>query len=118
MRYWISFTLAVALVAWPGAARAEETVVRNGTESSEAREPARGLQRWHPDAFVDPLTGTDVRAGSSDFEIEYVPVERPQRNRKRAIALGITIPILVAGAGVAIGAAVAMSRWEMSWSTY
>ncbi len=106
------------LVALPTAAKAQETPVGNGPESSEARESPRGLQRWHPEAFVDPLTGTDVRVGSPDFEVEYVPVERPERNRKRAIALGVTIPILAAGVGMAIGAAVVMSRWEMSWNTY
>ena len=49
------------------------------------------------------------------YEIHYkTPSEgrhKPNRNR-RAIALGVTIPILVAGVGLAIGAAVAMSNWK------
>lgn len=117
MRSLVGFTLVVALVALPVGSEAQEAAATNGDESSEARESARGLQRWHPEAFVDPVTGTDLQAGSSGFEIEYVPTERPPRNRRRAIALGVTIPILVAGVGLAIGAGVVLSRWDMSWDT-
>jgi len=44
----------------------------------------------------------------------YTLEEKQKRHsRRRKIALGVTIPILGAAVGLAIGAAVAMSNWEM-----
>ena len=113
MRYLVGLVLALALVAQPLSAHAQEEGDGKTAESADTPQRVRGVQRWHPEAFVDPLTGeTVVDAGKPEFEIEYVPVEPPPRNRKRAIALGVTIPIIVVGVGLAIGAAVAISNIE------
>jgi hypothetical protein len=117
MRYLVGFVFVLALVASPLSVSAQVDDNGKGAESADTPQPARGVQRWHPEAFVDPLTGATLAdAGKSDFEIEYVAVERPPRNRKRAIALGVTIPILIVGVGVGIGAAVAMRNFMEPWS--
>jgi hypothetical protein len=113
MRYLVGLVLALALVASPLGVTAQAEDEGKAAESTDVAKPASGLQRWHPEAFVEP---TD--SAQSSFELEYVPAEGPERTnrrRRRAIALGVTIPIVIAGIGLGIGAAVAMSNWEMSW---
>ncbi|MDB4278329.1 hypothetical protein N9917_01865 [Deltaproteobacteria bacterium] len=39
--------------------------------------------------------------------------KQKRRSKRRKIALGVTMPILGAAVGLAIGAAVAMSNWEI-----
>jgi hypothetical protein len=112
------------------------------------------VERWHPEAFVDPsepnaeepksaqadgevaTSGSNLEESVSSpapgtavpdidtlsqraiehHEIHYkTPNEgskKPNRRRRRAIALGVTIPILVVGTAVLIGGAVAVSNRE------
>ncbi len=83
-----------------------------------------GVERWHPEAFVDP-SEPDAEVPDIDtlgqraiehHEIHYkTPNEekkKPDRRRRRAIALGVTIPLLVVGTAVLIGGAIAASNTE------
>jgi hypothetical protein len=111
MRYLVGFVFVLALVAVPLSVSAQVDDDGKAAESADTLQPARGVQRWHPDAFVDPLAPDRAK-----FEIEYVPVEAQEATnwrRRRAIALGVTIPIIIVGVGLGIGTAVAFSRWEM-----
>ena len=108
MRYLVGFMFVLALVAAPLSASAQVDDKGKAAESADTPQPARGVRRWHPEAFVDPLAPDKAK---SDFEIEYVPVEPQEatnrRRRRRKIALGVTIPILVVGVVLAIGAGLA-----------
>ncbi|NNK06488.1 MAG: hypothetical protein HKP50_04200 [Myxococcales bacterium] len=90
---------------------------------ADEKGPSR-VERWHPEAFVDPLE-PDAEAPDIDtlgqraiehHEIHYkTPNEekkKPDRRRRRAIALGVTIPLLVVGTAVLIGGAIAASNAE------
>ena len=113
MRYLVGFMFVLALVAAPLSVSAQVDDEGKAAESAETPQPARGVRRWHPEAFVDPLAPDKAK---SDFEIEYVPVEpqeAPNRRRRRAIALGVTIPIIILGIGIGIGAAVSISQMEI-----
>jgi len=80
------------------------------------------LERWHPEAFVDPTakpkaTNVDETESSPAPETDEPDLDTQsqrateERNRKRAIALGVTIPVVVLGVvGVLIGAMVAVPR--------
>jgi hypothetical protein len=111
MRYLVGFMFVLVLVAVPLSVSAQADDEGKAAESADTPQPARGVQRWHPEALFDPLAPDRAK-----FEIEYVPVE-PQkatnRRRRRAIALGVTIPIIIVGVGLGIGAAVALSNMEI-----
>ena len=113
MRYLVGFMFVLALVAAPLSVSAQVDDKGKAAESAETPQPARGVRRWHPEAFADPLAPDRA---TSDFEIEYVPVEPQEatnRRRRRKIALGVTIPIIIVGVGLGIGAAVAISQIEV-----
>jgi len=113
MRYLVGFMFALALAAAPLSVSAQVDDKGKAAESADTPQPIRGVQRWHPEAFVDPLAPDSAK---SDFEIEYVPVEPQEatnRRRRRKIALGVTIPIIIVGVGLGIGAAVAISQIEV-----
>ena len=113
MRYLVGFMFVLALVAAPLSVSAQVDDEGKAAESADAPQPARGVRRWHPEAFVDPLAPDKAKY---DFEIEYVPVEPQEatnRRRRRKIALGVTIPIVIVGVALGIGAGVAISRMEI-----
>ena len=113
MRYLVGFMFVLALVLLNPTLSDLVGGIESVTESADTPQPARGVRRWHPEAFVDPLAPDKAK---SDFEIEYVPVEPQEatnRRRRRKIALGVTIPIIIVGVGLGIGAAVAISRIEI-----
>ena len=113
MRWLFRLLCVCALVAAPLSVSAQVDDEGKAAESAGTPQPARGVQRWHPEAFVDPLAADRAK---SEFEIEYVavePHEATNRRRRRAIALGVTIPIIIVGVGLGIGAAVAFSKMEI-----
>ena len=97
MRYLVGFMFVLSLVALPLRVSAQE-----GEPSPQ--EPARGVQRWHPDAFVDPADKT-----RSDFEIEYAPrsaySDMERRVDRARTGLGISVIPLVLGAVLATAGA-------------
>jgi hypothetical protein len=111
MRYSIGFMFVLVLVAVPLSVSAQADDEGKAAESADTPQPARGVQRWHPEALFDPLAPDRAK-----FEIEYVPVEPQEatnrRRRRRKIALGVTIPILVVGVVLGIGAGFAVRNME------
>ena len=113
MRYLVGFMFVLVLVAVPLRVSAQADDEGKAAESADTPQPARGVQRWHPEALFDPLAADRAK---SEFEIEYVPVEPQEatnpRRRRRKIALGVTIPIIIVGVVLGIGAGFAARNME------
>ena len=118
MRYLLGSGLALALVAPPLSASAQVNDEGQAAESADTPKAARGLQRWHPDAYVDPVTGATLSdAGESNFEIGYetqskahAPLTAKEQQVRRAkIGLCVSIVPVVVG-GVMAAAAVGPMR--------
>ena len=141
MRYLAGCTLVlVALVALPQSVAAQTVEEAPASAALSIHAPHRlppqlmlrasyfyyfegsRLERWHPEAFVDPTakpkaTNVDETESSPAPETDEPDLDTQsqrateERNRKRAIALGVTIPVVVLGVvGVLIGAMVAVPR--------
>ena len=88
-------------------------------------EDSSRLERWHPEAFVDPSKPASEPALKLEVDstaLEVTPtapptleeLERQEKKRRgRAIGIGIGVTLGVALVGLAIGSAVAMSNWEL-----
>lgn len=117
MRCLVVLVLALGLLAAPLSVSAQVSDKEEAAESADTSKAATGLQRWHPDAFVDPATGESVAAESdSNFQIQYAsqsPESSPKiSKRKKRIILGVVIPTVALGIGLGIGAGVVMSNWN------
>jgi hypothetical protein len=116
MRCLLGFMCVLALVSAPlgVSAQAGEQGESAATPTPETGEdtppPVRGVQRWHPEAFVPPAADT-----TSQPSIEYVtpaPLQaaelEEQRKRGRRIAIGVTVSVVLAGF------AAGMTGWALS----
>jgi hypothetical protein len=128
MRYLFGFLCVCALV-WTSPESASAQAGEEGTSAEpSAEEPVQSpqptrsrLERWHPEAFVDPTTPTPepaLQLGVDSTGLEVTPtapltVEALKRQekklRKRRVIIGVTVSILVAGVIVGVSAA-AVSR--------
>ena len=102
MRYLVSFACVLAaLLAAPLSGSAQDR--EDAAQDAEApmQEPGRGVQRWHPDAYVDP-----AKASDPEFKVEYVPADpyeaADERVRKAKVGVGVS------ALGVGLGVALAM----------
>lgn len=76
MRCLFGFVCVLGLLASPLSVSAQEGDARETAKSADTSPRLRGVQRWHPEAFVDPVTGNTVaETTSSSFELQYVPVQ-------------------------------------------
>jgi hypothetical protein len=104
------------LMASPAAVRAEAATegasAETGATPSEAPPAARGLRRWHPDAYKTPDGET-----LTEVQIEYVepaPTRtEEERLRNKRVAIGVSVTLVLVF-GAAIGTGVAMSSF-MNW---
>jgi hypothetical protein len=115
MQCLLALALTLGLVAAPLGVSAQVGDAKAAAESADTPKAARGLQRWHPDAYVDPATGATLSdAGESNFEIEYATpskadaplTAKEQEVRRAKIGLCVSIvPVVVGGvmAAVAVG---------------
>jgi hypothetical protein len=84
----------------------------------QSTQPTRSrLERWHPEAFVDPTKPASdpaLQLGVDSAGLEVTPtvpltveeLERQEKKlRKRRVIIGVTVSILVAGVIVGVGAA-------------
>ena len=114
MRFVLAMVLA-GLVALPLSVSAQAGEGEGGSR----------LERWHPEAFVDPSQPASEPALKLEVDstaLEVTPtapptleeLERQEKKRRgRAIGIGIGVTLGVALVGLAIGSAVAMSNWEL-----
>jgi len=118
MRRMFVLAVALLLVTVPLSVSAQGSDDQEAAESADTPKPATGLQRWHPEAFVDPASGNMVpESTSSDLELQYLPGEteptaerKPKRTRGARIAMGILIPVAIGGLAVGITAAVTVPK--------
>ena len=122
MRYLFASMCVLSLLTSPLGASAqatEEVSPPPTTANGQSAQPAdtqpriRGVQRWHPEAFV-----ASESAEVTQFEIDYVTptplqqaeIEEQGRRRTRRIAIGVSVSIVLVGvaAGVAAGLATGM----------
>ena len=129
MRYLFASMCVLSLLISPLGASAQATkevspppTTANGhsAQPADTQPRIRGVQRWHPEAFVAPES-----AEVTQFEIDYVtstPLQRAQleeqeRRRKRRITIGVSVSmvLVVVAAGVTAGVASSMfSGYEES----
>jgi ferric-dicitrate binding protein FerR (iron transport regulator) len=95
----------------------------------QSTQPTRSrLERWHPEAFVDPSTPTPEPAVKLEVDstaLQVTPTalptleelerleEKKRPERRRAIGIAVGVIVGAAVVGLAIGGAVAMSNWEL-----
>ncbi|MBW1757918.1 MAG: hypothetical protein JRJ80_17360 [Deltaproteobacteria bacterium] len=144
MRYLVGFVCVMALVALPqsGSAQAGEEGTSAEPSGEQPAQPTPSpIERWHPEAFVDPSkpasepalklevdsTALQVtptapptleeleRRAFEDLERleEKTQGEKKRPERRRAIGIAVGVIVGAAVVGLAIGGAVAMSNWEL-----
>lgn len=131
MRYLLGSLCVVSLLISPLGASAQtneeaspppNTANGHPAQPADTQAPIRGVQRWHPEAFVAP-----EGAEGTEFQVEYVPPkvafeytqpmtpeERQRYKRRRNIAVGVVVPVVLIAIGVGVGMAVTapMRNWE------
>jgi hypothetical protein len=132
MRYLVGLGLVLALVAAPLSASAQEVEEGAALEPSAEEpapssepapeEPIRGVQRWHPEAFVDPSKPAAEPALQLELDaagVEVTPKTAPlttaeqNRLRKRRVRIGVGVALGLVLVGAAIGGGVAAANWEL-----
>jgi hypothetical protein len=95
------FVLAMVLagLALPLSVSAQVDDEGKAAESADTPQPARGVRRWHPEAFVDPKAPDNAK---SDFEIEHVKPTPKQLAIEERPASARSVPgeVIVPGVGV------------------
>ena len=145
MRYLFGFLSVCALVGTSplsaGAQGDEEGTTAEPSGEQPAQPTPSWLERWHPEAFVDPSkpasepalkleidsTALQVtptasptleeleRRAFEDLERLEKKTQEENKRPKRRRAIGIAVGVIVGAAvvGLAVGSAVAMSNWEL-----
>ncbi|MBW1760079.1 MAG: hypothetical protein JRE45_01370 [Deltaproteobacteria bacterium] len=123
MRYFVGFAcVVVVLVASPLSASAqageEGTAAEPSAEQSvQSTQPTRSrLERWHPEAFVDPALQLGVDSAGLEVtptgpltaeELQRQEEEAAARKRRVGIGVGVSVALvlaaLLAGFVVAVG---------------
>ena len=134
MRYLFGFICVCALAgALPLSASAQAGEEGASVEPS-AEEPAQSsqwtqsrLERWHPEAFVDPTKPASEPALQLELDsagLEVTPTALPTveelelrktelRKRRRAIGIGVSVIVVAVGVAVGVGVAVSFRNWEL-----
>ena len=131
MRFVLAMVFAV-LVAFPlsvSAQDAEEGMTPEPSLQEPAppsepapKEPVRGVERWHPEAFVDPSKPAAEPALQLELDaagVEVTPRTAPltiaeqNRLRKRRVRIGVGVFVGLVLVGAAIGGGVAAANFEL-----
>ena len=94
----------------PKSAQADGEVA---TSESNLEEPVPSTAPGTEVPDIDTLSQRAIEHHEIHYKTPSEGKKKPNRRRRRAIALGVTIPILVVGIAVLIGAAVAVSNMEI-----
>lgn len=130
MRYFFGFLCVCALVvALPRSASAQ-TGEEGASAEPSPKEPVQStqptqsrLERWHPEAFVDPSKpasepALELELDSAGLEVtptapltveELKRQETKQRKRRAGIAVGVSL-VLVVGLVVGVGVGVSVAK--------
>ena len=116
MRHWVGFALALALVASPLSASAQEHEEAPNSAAlaihGKSHAPLQLMLRasYFYDIGVDPLSGAPVPSEPSPASTEEG--QSKGMSRKGKIAVGVVVPLAAVAIGLGIGAAVVLSNWE------
>ena len=113
MRYLVGFVCVLALLASP-----------LGVSAQTEKEVGSRLERWHPEAFVDPTKPAPEPSLQLELDsagLEVTPTALPTVEefelrktdlRKRRRTIGIGVSVIVVAVGVAVGVAMSFRNWE------
>jgi hypothetical protein len=122
MRYVLGFLCVCVLVGslplGVGAQDAEEgtSAEPSAEEPVPSPQPTRSrVERWHPEAFVDPTKPASEPALQLEIDsagLEVTPTAPPieEHKRKRRIAIGVSVSIAVVALVVGVGVGVSVSK--------
>ena len=128
MRYLVGFVFVLALVASPlgvSAQAGEEgtSAEPSGEQPAQPTQPTPSrLERWHPEAFVDPSQPASEPAPKLEVDstaLEVTPTgppplyelerqeEEKKRRRRLGLGIGLGVGLVVVGVAVMVAAAAA-----------
>lgn len=123
MRHLVRFTCMLALAGLPLSARAQDG--NQGSASApSAEEPIRDsggeeggsrLERWHPEAFVDPAKPAskptlELELDSSGLEVTPTAPAKQTNPRSKRAGIGAAVVLIVIGVAVGVGVGVSVSK--------